>query len=368
MAPKGKKGGPASRNKKPSTSTTRPDRSESSAHSRGSSSLSPLKPALQGNDGLAEDGDGLPEIDVDDESLMKLLEETEGLGYDQNAGQGEGMDMGQYADPSLSRGENGMQVEGGMDMDIDIDTSAAMALDPSMFFGQNDMAGAQGYPEYSQGMELEGSAPEGEENNEDGEDEDGEDDEDDDDEEEGDEEEEDEEGDDDDDDDEEEEDDGDEEGNESVAHPEEEEDDAADEEEDDDDDSTAGTTSFRYPASVPDFSALPDRERRFKIGRFVACTLVNCKCPGLQPPRGSEIVRVSREQMAMEGGYRGIGMTGEGWWSHCGECGHGWEGEQGHVWPKGLAESEKARRGRVMGRIEEFLDVSLFMIRREDHE
>jgi histone acetyltransferase len=113
---------------------------------------------------------------------------------------------------------------------------------------------------------------------------------------------------------------------------------------------------------VPDFTALPDREKAFKVARFVSCTAKGCDCSGLVPPEDTEIVLVSREQMIMEGGYKGSGMTGEGWWSTCGICGHGWEGDSGHVFPAGLAKEEKVRRGRAVGRIEELLQVSRALV------
>jgi histone acetyltransferase len=46
----------------------------------------------------------------------------------------------------------------------------------------------------------------------------------------------------------------------------------------------------------------------------------------------------------------------EGWWRHCGRCGHGWEGG-GHVFAADETRGERVRKGRVVGRIEEFLDV-----------
>lgn len=57
-----------------------------------------------------------------------------------------------------------------------------------------------------------------------------------------------------------------------------------------------------------------------------------------------------------------VWRTPEGWWKRCGRCDHGWEGEEvvddgGHVWGDDVSESERRRRGKVVGRIEELLQV-----------
>jgi len=51
----------------------------------------------------------------------------------------------------------------------------------------------------------------------------------------------------------------------------------------------------------------------------------------------------------------------EGWWRYCGRCGHGWEGS-GHVFADDEARGERVRKGRVVGRIEEFLEVCLSLV------
>lgn len=363
MAPKGKKGGTAARSKK--ASTARRDTVEASPRSRGSSSLSPVKSAQSQSqsqsqtqshaqsitDGDEGEGVGLEDIEVNDD-LMQLLESTQGIGYEQPSGELEG--GGVEGTSVLPLDNAAMSMSQGMDVDMEgLDMDAVMGMDPSMLFGEEDDTGV---PDYT-GMDM--TQPDGgeaEDEEEDGVEGEEDDDNDEEDEEEGDEEdgdEEDDEGEEEDDDDEEEDDD------DEDAVPPAEDEDEDDEGAEDDDDSTGATTSFRYPASVPDFALLTQREKAFKIGRFVACTAADCSCTGLQPPNGADIVLVSRDQMAMEGGYRGSGMTSEGWWSHCGECGHGWEGDTGHVWPTGLAKDEKVRRGKVVGRIEELLQVSV---------
>ena len=134
---------------------------------------------------------------------------------------------------------------------------------------------------------------------------------------------------------------------------EEDEDEAADDDEDEGQSST-----YRYPASVPDFAILPDREKRFKLARYFPCTMPNCKCCGLVPPSGSEVELQPRDQINPN---EDVDMNGdddertpEGWWRECGECRHGWE-DGGHVLPHGLDQTEKLRRGKVVGRIEELL-------------
>ncbi|ORY33986.1 hypothetical protein BCR39DRAFT_518041 [Naematelia encephala] len=121
--------------------------------------------------------------------------------------------------------------------------------------------------------------------------------------------------------------------------------------------------SFIYPSSVPDFTELPEREQRFKLARFMACTVEGCTCEGLEPPEGSSVRLVSRAEMDEKDGDVDMDGEGEGdgngWWNTCGICGHGWdvdgEGEDGHVLPGGLSAQERTRRGKVVGRIEELL-------------
>ena len=181
-----------------------------------------------------------------------------------------------------------------------------------------------------------------------------------------------------DDEDEEEEEEEEEEGDEEIDDEDEEEDGDDDEEEDDDDedeeeedDEGAETSSspmpFRYPAAAPDWNRLPLRERTFKIARFMKCTTEGCECSGMEPPSGADIRVIPREEVEAErGGYGDVDMGGEdgrtveGWWKVCGACGHGWEDigdEGGHVFPAGLSQTEKNRRGKVVGRMEELLQV-----------
>ena len=117
---------------------------------------------------------------------------------------------------------------------------------------------------------------------------------------------------------------------------------------------------FRYPASALDFNDLTEREQAFKIARFVRCTFNGCDCGGLEPPERNEVVLVPREEV--NGGVEMDGVrewiTEEGWWRACGRCRHGWEEREGHVFPTELIDAERRRRGKVIGRIEELLQVS----------
>lgn len=129
---------------------------------------------------------------------------------------------------------------------------------------------------------------------------------------------------------------------------------------------------FRYPAAVPDFSTLDEREQRFKTARFLPCQSEDCICEGLEPPTSSspEVKQVSREELdsgdlddlevpdGVEEDVVEKWRSEEGWWRRCGRCGHGWEGEgEGHVFTADEAQGEKVRKGRVVGRIEELLQV-----------
>jgi histone acetyltransferase len=118
--------------------------------------------------------------------------------------------------------------------------------------------------------------------------------------------------------------------------------------------------SFKYPAAVADFTKLSSREQAFKVARYIPCTDDGCDCQGLEPPEDTEVKVVSREEaeevdMDSEDSEE---KTREGWWRVCGKCGHGWEGE-GHVWAEEVDTGERLRRSRVVGRIEELLQVSL---------
>ncbi|ODN94203.1 histone acetyltransferase [Cryptococcus wingfieldii CBS 7118] len=134
---------------------------------------------------------------------------------------------------------------------------------------------------------------------------------------------------------------------------------------------------FRYPPSAPDFSTLSDREKAFKVGRFLPCTVAECACTGLEPPV-DRVVKLGKrdededededdiededEDVSMEDAESVESMerrkkewrTEEGWWRICGRCGHGWEG-QGHIWASDIPPKEKTRRGKVVGRMEEIL-------------
>jgi len=128
--------------------------------------------------------------------------------------------------------------------------------------------------------------------------------------------------------------------------------------------------TFRYPASVADFNSLTPREQAFKCARFLPCQAEGCLCEGLEPPMSStpELQIVSRADIdggeledleAPDGAEDGAvekWRSEEGWWRHCGRCGHGWEGG-GHVFAADESRAERVRKGRVVGRIEEFLDV-----------
>lgn len=128
---------------------------------------------------------------------------------------------------------------------------------------------------------------------------------------------------------------------------------------------------FRYPAAVPDFTTLDEREQQFKVARFMRCQAEDCTCEGLEPPMSSspELREVSREALdsgdmeelevpdGVEDGAVEKWRSEEGWWRRCGRCGHGWEVD-GHVFDIDEAAGEKVRKGRVVGRIEELLQVS----------
>lgn len=128
--------------------------------------------------------------------------------------------------------------------------------------------------------------------------------------------------------------------------------------------------TFRYPSAVKDFTTLQPREKAFKVARFLQCQSDGCECPGLEPPMGRSVVRVTRKEMQKQEKEKfetDVDMEGveawrsdEGWWKRCGRCGHGWEDTQsraGHVWAEGVNEAERRRREKVVGRIEELLQV-----------
>jgi hypothetical protein len=130
--------------------------------------------------------------------------------------------------------------------------------------------------------------------------------------------------------------------------------------------------TFRYPASVPDFTTLNPREQAFKCARFLSCQAEECQCEGLEPPMSStpELQVVTRAEInsgeledldvpdGAEDGAVDKWRSEEGWWRYCGRCGHGWEGG-GHVFAADETRGERVRKGRVVGRIEEYLEVCL---------
>lgn len=175
---------------------------------------------------------------------------------------------------------------------------------------------------------------------------------------------------------------GEEEEGEEADEADEDEDDEEEEEEDDDDDaqpkkvnapslSAPTGIKFRYPPAVEDITTVSDRERAFKTARFVGCTIDGCDCSGLEPPSGSKIT-IAREtdDVDMNGGEDGVDeevlrswRTDEGWWKRCGVCGHGWEDDGGHVFEDDVPDVERRRREKVVGRIEELLQVSHLRVR-----
>ncbi|WWD17233.1 hypothetical protein CI109_101671 [Kwoniella shandongensis] len=350
MPPRGRRA-PSSRSAKPTrtqTSTPTPA-SPRPASSRGSSSLSPIKSTHE------EEVEDVPELEVGGDEILG------------DVGDGEELN------PELD-----------LDMDFELSAGIDEALNELQAVGE----GLGGIEE-----ELEGGAmEEDEENFDEGEGEEGEGGED------GEEEEEDEdEGDNDDEDEDEDEDEEDEDEDDNDDEEEDDEDEDEDdkeegeEEEDNDEEEGADQISvsrdltcpkhlkFKYPSSVPDFTILSDREKLFKIARFLPCTVAGCECVGLIPPsdRPIKIVGhnnsqeeeeedededeededadgdVSMENTAEE--RKKIWRTDEGWWKVCGECGHGWEEGGGHVFEEGVGAKERNRRGKVVGRIEELL-------------
>lgn len=138
--------------------------------------------------------------------------------------------------------------------------------------------------------------------------------------------------------------------------------------------------TFRYPSSVPNFTVLSQHEKAFKVARFLPCTAPSCACTGLEPPAGRTI-KVTKhgtsneededdededDDVSMEDAEdpsefedrKAEWRTKEGWWRICGKCGHGWE-NGGHVWGDDVPPKERTRRGKVVGRIEEILEVGL---------
>lgn len=162
------------------------------------------------------------------------------------------------------------------------------------------------------------------------------------------------------------------------------EDDDEDEEDDDDDEEDDGeegeendsnmagpsngstTALYRYPTPPSNFLTLSEREKAFKIARFIPCQSRDCSCLEMIPPAGVEPAIMSRVELEeiMDRDEEDEGdesRTGEGWWRVCGSCGHSWDEEGvGHTWPAGVSLDERNRRGKVVGRIEELLNVRVF--------
>ncbi|WVQ99466.1 hypothetical protein IAU59_006601 [Kwoniella sp. CBS 9459] len=144
------------------------------------------------------------------------------------------------------------------------------------------------------------------------------------------------------------------------------------------------TLKFKYPAAVADFTKLSEREKSFKVARYLKCTVPECDCGGLEPPLGN-IIKISKARdqddeedddeededdenendnendgdVSMNGENfeerKNLWKTEEGWWKICGICGHGWGKGQGHTWEEDVDKAERVRRGKVVGRIEEIL-------------
>lgn len=229
-------------------------------------------------------------------------------------------------------------------MGVDEDLTLPEETIPSIEVDGEDKADDSMVVEGTEGGEEEGEEEEGEEDEAEDDDDDEEEDDDDDEDEEDEE-----EGDDDDDDD-----DDDEEG-----------DDDEDEDEDDADESKSAIDvpkgpTFRYPPAVEDISTVSERERKFKFARFLVCTVDGCDCSGLEPPAGSTVVLAVRDEdvpMADADDAASAWRTEEGWWNMCGKCRHGWQGEEGHVVAEDVDDDERRRREKVVGRIEELLQV-----------
>ncbi|KAK8864466.1 hypothetical protein IAR55_001715 [Kwoniella newhampshirensis] len=347
---------PPTRTSKRSTPVVSP--SPRPISSRGSSSLSPIKSA---HGSVTEDPDDKEGDDADDD-----------IAGDREEG---GEDDGGQDDETVGLGDMGGEGDGDGGMDFDFDLSAG--IDEAL----EELRGVGDQQELRDGEagDVDGDEDEDEDEDEDVEDGDGNDEED-----------EDEDGDDDDD----EDDDGDEDEEDEEDNDEEEEDEDEDGDEDDEEDEDEGKVDeaegekaimtgkdlscpehlkFKYPSSVPDFTILSDREKAFKIARFLPCTADDCDCTGLLPPpeRPVKIVGHQDEEdgdddeddedvdgdVSMEETEerKQIWRTDEGWWRVCGECGHGWEEGKGHLFEEKVGAKERNRRGKVVGRIEELL-------------
>jgi histone acetyltransferase len=169
---------------------------------------------------------------------------------------------------------------------------------------------------------------------------------------------------------------------EADADAESKDDDEEEEDDDDDDDKNKDAakakpklppgTVFKYPPAVEDISTVSERECAFKVARFVPCTSEGCECDGLAPPDGAVVELASAsaakdedvEMDEAEGDDAAVvaeWRTDERWWRLCGSCGHGWDGE-GHVFDAEVPDIERRRREKVVGRIEELLQVCLLTL------
>jgi histone acetyltransferase len=157
---------------------------------------------------------------------------------------------------------------------------------------------------------------------------------------------------------------GDDDGEEQDDDDDDEDDDDEDEDEDDDEDENGGedehaedndgteedVPTYGYAAAADDLTKVPEEDQRFKVARFMTCTVAGCNCTGLQPPKGAQVTVVWPEEAAESPELLRK-------WKTCGVCGHGWEGSQGHLLPTGLTPEERMRRVKVVGRMEELLQV-----------
>lgn len=350
---------------------------------RGSSSLSPVK-SNHSKSELADSPLGIPDGGIDTPVENNDPEDTAALGQDELPDDFDpallldGLEQGQEQEQGQDQGDNGgntidmsaltaLEGHGGEDSEaVEPDADFLASLEFGLGIGQTGEDGTGGQGENDEDVDMDGTESGGVIEADDDEDEDD-----------------DEEGGEDEDDGEEEEDgdgDGDEEDGDDDAEDEDEDDD--DEEDGDADEDDDGTQrdewvdcpedmTFRYPSAVPDFSLLDGREQEFKLARFLHCQAEDCTCEGLEPPMSSspELKEVSREEIesgeledldvpeGVEEGAVEKWRSEEGWWRRCGRCGHGWEGD-GHVFAADESSGEKIRKGRVVGRIEELLQVS----------
>ena len=334
-----------SKGRKPSSSGAGPKKkasqapSENSAASPGSSSLSPAKSTHSMADEVDEDGaaDGI-EADFDDDASGADplgMDEDLALGFDiETAMQGMDEEDG-MPDDGGETGEGVAEEDGDDDED---DDGTGMDEDSQMADQLDGDAGEEGAGD-DDGIEGD-DAEDGEDGEEGEDDEEGGDD-----------------GDDQDDDDEEDDDDDDEDVDEDDD---EDDDDGGDDEEnaEDNDGTEDEAPVYGYAAAADDLTKVPEEDQRFKVARFMTCTVAGCKCTGLQPPKGAQVTVVWPEDAA-----ESPELVKK--WKTCGICGHGWDGAQGHMLPTGLTPEERIRRVKVVGRMEELLQVRTTALERE---